>query len=94
MKIVDAYLVPILETAVAKHKEAKAAGVEKRSEEIGDDETLLDHLVNYTDGKWHLLSSTHGHLLTTLGIVDPVVLRDEVLNIMIAGRDTVRRRQK
>ena len=59
MKIVDAYLVPILETAVAKHKEAKAAGVAQRSEEIGDDETLLDHLVNYTDGMWRLLPSWH-----------------------------------
>ncbi|KAI0090121.1 cytochrome P450 monooxygenase pc-3 [Irpex rosettiformis] len=68
MKVVDAFLMPILETAVARHKEAKTMGVDEHSEEIADDETLLDHLVKYTD--------------------DPVVLRDEVLNIMIAGRDT------
>ncbi|KAI0779175.1 cytochrome P450 monooxygenase pc-2 [Irpex lacteus] len=68
MRVVDDYLVPILEMAVEKHKEAKKAGLEQRPEEISDNETLLDHLVKYTD--------------------DPVVLRDEVLNIMIAGRDT------
>lgn len=50
MRIVDECLVPILETAVKKHKEAKAAGLEDRPEEISEDETLLDHLVKYTDG--------------------------------------------
>lgn len=50
MRVVDEYLVPILETAVEKHKEAKKAGLEQRPEEISDNETLLDHLVKYTDG--------------------------------------------
>ncbi len=50
MRIVDECLVPILEAAVKKHKEAKAAGLEDRPEEISEDETLLDHLVKYTDG--------------------------------------------
>ncbi|EIW61469.1 cytochrome P450 monooxygenase pc-3 [Trametes versicolor FP-101664 SS1] len=68
MRVVDEFLQPILEEAIAKNRAAKAqleATGEKGSEE---DETLLDHLVKLTD--------------------DPVVLHDETLNILIAGRDT------
>lgn len=51
MRIVDEYLTPILEIAVAKHKEAKAMGLSRRPDEIDDDETLLDNLVKYTEGE-------------------------------------------
>ncbi|KAI0693151.1 cytochrome P450 [Cytidiella melzeri] len=68
MRVVNAYLMPILESALERHKAAKKAGTGGVAGEILDDDTLLDHLVKYTD--------------------DPVVIRDEVLNIMIAGRDT------
>ncbi|KAI0799694.1 cytochrome P450 monooxygenase pc-3 [Irpex lacteus] len=70
MRAVDEFLVPILQAAVTKHKAARALGLVQQPEDIQvtDEETLLDHLIQYTD--------------------DPVVLRDEVLNIMIAGRDT------
>ncbi|KAI0337412.1 cytochrome P450 monooxygenase pc-3 [Trametopsis cervina] len=73
MKVVDAYLTPIVERALERRREEKAAGlggvgVEGKEEEIGEEETLLDHLVKFVD--------------------DPVILHDEVLNIMIAGRDT------
>ncbi|KAI0332390.1 cytochrome P450 monooxygenase pc-3 [Cubamyces sp. BRFM 1775] len=66
MRVVDAFLKPILEEAIAKNRAAKT-----RSDKFGDEEeeeTLLDHLVKITD--------------------DPVVLHDETLNILIAGRDT------
>ncbi|PCH37761.1 cytochrome P450 monooxygenase pc-2 [Wolfiporia cocos MD-104 SS10] len=71
MKVVDAYLEPILKEAVAKKEERIRQGMmvtEKESDALEDDETLLDHLVKFTS--------------------DPVVLHDEVLNILIAGRDT------
>jgi len=65
MKVVDAYLQPILQEALRKAKDAPES---EEKDNIGEDETLLDHLVKYTS--------------------DPVVLRDETLNILIAGRDT------
>ncbi|KAF7323743.1 hypothetical protein MKEN_00595300 [Mycena kentingensis (nom. inval.)] len=66
MRIVDAFIGPIVEAAV-KRKEAYAAALldgEKKEEA----ETLLDELLNLTS--------------------DPKVLKDEVLNILLAGRDT------
>ncbi|KAI0751542.1 cytochrome P450 monooxygenase pc-2 [Daedaleopsis nitida] len=73
MKVVDAYLQPILEEALRKNRAAIGQD-ESKVEAKGDgesgeeNETLLDHLVKFTQ--------------------DPVVLHDETLNIMIAGRDT------
>ncbi|KIP10692.1 hypothetical protein PHLGIDRAFT_100824 [Phlebiopsis gigantea 11061_1 CR5-6] len=68
MRVVDAFLDPILKAAVEKARVEKTMPSQQSKEEIGEDETLLDHLVKYTS--------------------DPTVLHDEVLNIMIAGRDT------
>ncbi|KIJ66961.1 hypothetical protein HYDPIDRAFT_26376 [Hydnomerulius pinastri MD-312] len=67
MKVVNAYIEPILKDVIEKRKMAVRRG-EKESEELSDEDTLLDHLVRLT--------------------TDPVVLKDETLNIMIAGRDT------
>ncbi|KAJ6489423.1 cytochrome P450 monooxygenase pc-1 [Mycena vulgaris] len=60
MRVVDAYLEPIIAAAVRKG----AAGKEKDAAP----ETLLDELLNL--------------------ISDPKVLKDEMLNILLAGRDT------
>ncbi|EKM59240.1 uncharacterized protein PHACADRAFT_249546 [Phanerochaete carnosa HHB-10118-sp] len=71
METVDAFLDPILAAAVEKAERTKrenGGSVPENMEEIEEDETLLDHLVKYTD--------------------DRKILHDEVLNIMIAGRDT------
>ncbi|KAI0934646.1 hypothetical protein AcV5_006421 [Taiwanofungus camphoratus] len=72
MRVVDAFLAPILEEAVRKREEKHWRGKkddEGAEEEEEDEEgTLLDSLVRYTK--------------------DPVVLHDEVLNILLAGRDT------
>nr|BAL05110.1 cytochrome P450 [Phanerodontia chrysosporium] len=71
MAVVDAFLDPILKAAVEradKIKHENGGKVPEAKEEIDEDETLLDHLVKYTN--------------------DPKILHDEVLNIMIAGRDT------
>ncbi|EPT04095.1 hypothetical protein FOMPIDRAFT_1022169 [Fomitopsis schrenkii] len=71
MRIVDAYLHPILEEALAKKARREREETAKRVEEaveIEEEETLLDHLVKFTS--------------------DLTVLHDEVLNILLAGRDT------
>lgn len=55
MRIVDAYLRPILEEALAKKARRERGGKTARAEEadeIEDGETLLDHLVRYTSGEW------------------------------------------
>ncbi|KIK67201.1 hypothetical protein GYMLUDRAFT_37268 [Collybiopsis luxurians FD-317 M1] len=69
MKVLNAFIQPIVNDAIAKMKSMQRSVEEKNKvEEIEEDETLLDHLVKITD--------------------DPVILKDETLNIMIAGRDT------
>lgn len=56
MRVVDAYLGPIVRGALERKKDDQ----EHRREEIeekmddADDETLLDHLVNLTDGEFCL----------------------------------------
>ncbi|KAI0772038.1 cytochrome P450 monooxygenase pc-2 [Trametes elegans] len=68
MTIVDAFLEPILREAIMKNRAAKGRVVGPEKDEADESETLLDHLVKFTD--------------------DPVILHDETLNILIAGRDT------
>ncbi|PCH42820.1 hypothetical protein WOLCODRAFT_17951 [Wolfiporia cocos MD-104 SS10] len=49
MKVVNAYVDPILKEAVVKKEEQTRQGkVDKESNTPEDDETLLDHLVKYT----------------------------------------------
>lgn len=67
MKIINSYLDPIMRDALERHRlEPKS---EKNIEDVGEGDTLLDHLVKQTD--------------------DTKILKDEILNILIAGRDTV-----
>ncbi|KAL4075543.1 cytochrome P450 [Scleroderma citrinum] len=72
MDVCYKFIDPILEEALEKKKLANAgkAVAEKTNaeKEVVEGDTLLEHLVNYTE--------------------DPIVIRDEILNIMIAGRDT------
>ncbi|KAI0663217.1 cytochrome P450 [Cubamyces menziesii] len=65
MRVIDEFLQPILNEAIAKRRVAQSQDKEAAEEER---DTLLDHLVQLTD--------------------DPVLLHDETLNILIAGRDT------
>ncbi|KAJ6563339.1 cytochrome P450 [Mycena vulgaris] len=74
MAVIHAFLDPILDEAVARKQ---SNGVEKPTDvegDISDDrevqegETLVEHLLNYTE--------------------DRTMLRDEILNISVAGRDT------
>lgn len=49
MRVVDAFLDPILKAAIEKAQKGTQAPQEVK-DEIGEDETLLDHLVKYTQG--------------------------------------------
>ncbi|KAJ3889160.1 cytochrome P450 monooxygenase pc-1 [Lentinula edodes] len=69
MKVINAFIQPIVDEAVAKMRSQKELGqMSGLAADIDDNETLLDHLVKQTE--------------------DPIVLKDETLNILIAGRDT------
>jgi len=50
-EVIDKFIDPILTEAIAKNKMAKGAFGKEGEREVGDGETLLDHLVNYTEGK-------------------------------------------
>ncbi|KAK7046124.1 hypothetical protein VNI00_007127 [Paramarasmius palmivorus] len=79
MKIVNAFVEPIVAEAVSKKKAGRIDVKEKR-DEIGDDETLLDHLVDLTDGR-DTTSATLTFILYFLCIYPHVTarLREEIL---------------
>lgn len=83
MEIVDAYLQPILQQALAKKVENKGSAAP--TGEITEDETLMDHLVTLTDGMINITEQKESFNIFS----DKKLLKDELLNIMIAGRDTV-----
>jgi len=92
MAIIHKFIDPILTEAVTKKRAARELEGKVTTKEImgdrdvKDGETLLDHLVNYTEGQ-HISIFVNDDV--DLEMVDHIILRDEILNIMIAGRDTV-----
>lgn len=69
MKIIDAYLEPILSAALARRNDQRKLGSSlEKIGEIADEETLVDHLLKVTE--------------------DKKLIKDEVLNMLLAGRDT------
>ena len=79
MAVIRKVLDPIVENALQK-------GGKGPTGDNVEAETLLSHLVKLTDGKHPI------HLFCSVSYVfkDPKIIRDEVLNILIAGRDSVR----
>ncbi|KAF7343149.1 Cytochrome P450 [Mycena venus] len=69
MRVLERFLNPIVDGVVAKRKAAKSAAASSGGKTSAEPETLLEHLVEYTE--------------------DIKTLRDELLNISVAGRDTV-----
>ncbi|EIN04294.1 cytochrome P450 monooxygenase pc-3 [Punctularia strigosozonata HHB-11173 SS5] len=67
MRIVNAFIDPILKEAMRKRPAGEVRSGEGK-EEVADEDTLLDYLVRQTS--------------------DTTLIKDEILNIMIAGRDT------
>ncbi|KAF9012880.1 cytochrome P450 monooxygenase pc-3 [Hymenopellis radicata] len=66
MRVVRSFIDPIINSALEK-KHSMGTVVEKK-DEIGGEDTLLDHLIGMTS--------------------DAKVIKDETLNILLAGRDT------
>jgi hypothetical protein len=50
MQVVNAFLDPIIRDAIEKHKTAVLNGEKLSTDAVGEDDTLLDHLVRSTDG--------------------------------------------
>ena len=86
IQTVFAYVDPIVNRALETKKAKELSKVEGEDE----DETLLGHLVKLTDGEYPRLPTTKVRLKPpSCPPQDPIILRDETLNIMVAGRDTV-----
>lgn len=81
MKVVYDYLNPIVDEAINK-KKAGTPGED-------DENTLLGHLAAATNGTELSLSLGTDTRVNTISI-DRKIIRDELLNILLAGRDTVR----
>jgi len=93
MDVCYEFIDPILKEALEKKQILKKNGltdetVGTKDREVREGETLLDHLVNYTEGTWRIISVPSQPTYTYF-LPDPIVIRDEIINIMIAGRDTV-----
>ncbi|KII89791.1 hypothetical protein PLICRDRAFT_39961 [Plicaturopsis crispa FD-325 SS-3] len=61
MKVVDSFVEPIVEDAIAKKRAeggSKLDSAEGKVREVTEDETLLDHLVNYTEDKRTIMDET------------------------------------
>jgi hypothetical protein len=84
--IINKFIDPILAEAIAKKRPMKeTTGMQDGEREVKDGETLLDHLVNYTEGR--SIGYLVAHIMTWYAIPpDPNVLKDETMNIIIAGR--------
>ncbi len=74
MKTIDAFIQPILKDAL--EKKAQKSEVPTNGKQVADDETLLGHLVNLTDGEYACCNN----------VDSPPNSRDRSSNF--AGRDT------
>ena len=82
--ITDKFINPLIKAALQKKKDAN--GVYELDKEEG---TLLDHLVQQTDGA--ISNSAHPFIrIVLIHRIDYEIIRDETFNILLAGRDTVR----
>lgn len=88
MRVIREFLDPLLTGAVdartvKKGKNEEHFHAHATEREVQEGETLVEHLLNYTDGTLFWMES-----IMTDGIVDRTILRDEIFNISVAGRDT------
>ncbi len=88
---VHRFIDPIVEGALRRKAERQRVGEDVIEKEVRDDETLLEHLVKLTDGRSSRgvtrtrASETYTDARTR---TDAKVIKDETLNILLAGRDT------
>lgn len=93
---VDEFIDPIVDEAL--RKQAKKApllqnndldAIEKSDkDQLRDDDTLLEHLIKFTDGTHSALFVAMRWNAHPLMFADHTVIKDETLNILLAGRDT------
>lgn len=83
-KVLDDFIQPLL----SEGYERKAKGVKSaESEKKLVDMTLLDRLVEEADSKHHF---TFENFLANFNLLaDPKVVQDELVNVLVAGRDSV-----
>jgi hypothetical protein len=79
MGVIGKFVDPIISAALQKKRE------EKLSPDVEEEDTLLQHLVRQTSGMSPSSEPAH----ETNGATDHKFIKDETINIMIAGRDTV-----
>ncbi|KAG8741964.1 hypothetical protein FRC10_002230 [Ceratobasidium sp. 414] len=85
MRVINAFTDPILEERLQFKREGKLKV--KNSKIPGDKgDTLLDHLVGFSDGKESIRPPNCTKQISSRA--DEKVIKDELLNILIAGRDT------
>ncbi|KAG8779170.1 hypothetical protein FRC12_024604 [Ceratobasidium sp. 428] len=69
MRVINAYVQPILREKLEEKRRTNGKNQAEKGEELENgSDTLLDHLVQFTD--------------------DETIIRDEIINILVAGRDT------
>jgi hypothetical protein len=82
MELINAFLSPLIEDGLAKHAAQTKAGVVDN-----EGKTLLDSLLQETSGSAAPKNTSCAASLSNN--VDMNILRDEILNILVAGRDSV-----
>jgi hypothetical protein len=84
---VDEFVHPILEERKKQHL---AMAASEKAREDGEGETFLDHLIKYTEGMGYNFGASLQSISETLLILsDEQLIKDELVNILVAGRDTV-----
>jgi hypothetical protein len=81
-KAVDEFVNPILDLGAGQKDVSKS----ERKEEDEETETFLDHLIRYTGGKLSVILRAS---YANFGDTDKQIIKDELLNILVASRDTV-----
>ncbi|KIO11875.1 hypothetical protein M404DRAFT_126596 [Pisolithus tinctorius Marx 270] len=74
MEVCYKFIDPVLKEAMEAKRLMKESERSTGQEQGAFEDTLLGHLVNCTEGK--------------RSVTDPTVIRDEIVNILLAGRDT------
>ncbi|KAF8663703.1 hypothetical protein AX16_000878 [Volvariella volvacea WC 439] len=85
LKIVKAYVEPFVRAALERKKSIPVEVRFNGKPEFEEGETLLDYLVKVTDGESLILGAKMQLIMLP---EDPVIVKDEALNILFAGRDT------
>jgi cytochrome P450 len=93
MEIIDAFVKPILKQkleqkrALGRNAKSSLAKDDQKDMEEGENDSMLDHLVRFTDGE-HMFDICCATVLMKVE-PDETIIKDEVVNILVAARDTV-----